>query len=162
MCGRTEALKQRGCHACDHIGCWSGSRTCLFFRRRRVAHRDAQQGDTVPHLSQIQMTLRADEHEVPNNCGRLRSFWWVLARSLEYKVTVEFEDRLYFMGDASGDGCNCLIDTFRQRLGIICNVAAVRARLEQKHRELPTRIRPRGLFGPCRDVAGCHRGAGTV
>ena len=51
------------------------------------------------------------------------------------------DDRPYILGGASGVGCNCLIDTLRQKLpDIICNVVLVRHLLEQRHRDRPTRI----------------------
>ena len=46
----------------------------------------------------------------------------------------------YFKGAASGDGCNCLIDTLRQSLDLSVHVAEVRARLEALHRRRGTPI----------------------
>ena len=51
------------------------------------------------------------------------------------------EDRHYGLGSASGDGCNCLIDSSRQALpGVICSVPLVRTLLEERHRGRDTRI----------------------
>ena len=46
------------------------------------------------------------------------------------------------VGQASGVGCNCLIDTLRQAMGagVVCNVASVRWTLERRHAELFIRI----------------------
>ena len=50
---------------------------------------------------------------------------------------------MYHLGSASGKGCNCLIDTLRQVTpGIMCNVAGVRADLENRHRGCHTHITP--------------------
>lgn len=47
--------------------------------------------------------------------------------------------KFYYLGNASGEGCNCLIDTLRQTIpGIMRNVSRVRAELEQRHRNRQT------------------------
>ena len=45
-------------------------------------------------------------------------------------------------GYASGDGCNCLIDTLRQQLKIFANINLVREVLEQKFQDGPAKVKP--------------------
>eukprot|EP00973_Karenia_brevis_P075742 10524951-Karenia_brevis.AAC.1 len=58
------------------------------------------------------------------------------------QVEVSVGGKMYTQGYASGDDCNCLIDTLRQKLNIISNTARVRAELEKKFGDCPGRIRP--------------------
>ena len=63
-------------------------------------------------------------------------------------LDIVIDGQSYQLGSASGAGCNCLIDTLRQKLpGVICSVSGVRAALEERHRSLPTRIDP-GTYLP--------------
>ena len=58
-------------------------------------------------------------------------------------LDVVIDGQSHRLGSASGSGCNCLIDTLRQKLpGVICSVSGVRAALEDRHRSLPTCITP--------------------
>eukprot|EP00973_Karenia_brevis_P028027 3859141-Karenia_brevis.AAC.1 len=59
---------------------------------------------------------------------RSKPNWWAACWSL----VIEIDSHSYIQGFASGDGCNCLIDTIRQQLGAQCDVAAVRGALERK------------------------------
>ena len=62
-------------------------------------------------------------------------------------LDIVIDGQSYQLGSASGDGYNCLIDTLRQKLpGVICSVSGVRAALEERHRNLPTRIAPRAYL----------------
>ena len=73
-------------------------------------HRDADWGDSVPHLTQ---TAWHREGEL-----------------------VVIEGRLYEQGHASGHENNCLIDTLRQSLGIEADASWVREQLECRfHRD---------------------------
>ena len=96
------------CAACDQLG--HDAASCPFFAgRAREAHPDAALGDTVPHM--FQMDVRRDG-----------AFFWV-------------DGRKYRRGYASGRDNNCLIDTLRQKLGLICNVEWVRSQLQLRFAE---------------------------
>ena len=121
-------LHQRttGCHACDRMGCWRTNTACPFFRyASREDHADASFGDNVPHLRQTDMVcvaagaVKSGLQQTPN--------WWEQCRPVFF-VT---DGSAFALGMASGEGCNCLIDTLRQALGIICNVEYVRAELHK-------------------------------
>ena len=123
------------CRNCGQVGHASNAdRCCPYYRRDPDRHRDAPAGDNVPHMSQLDIRVFADgvqqavAMEVPH---------WYEGRALEIFVN----DVAFELGRASGDGCNCLIDTLRQKLpGIICSVAAVRAELEERHRGTASHI----------------------
>ena len=70
-----------------------------------------------------------------------RQPYWYHGRRLEIVI----DGQRFRLGHASGEGCNCLIDTLRQKIGVACNVAPVRKCLEEQHRHLSTRIVP-GAF----------------
>ena len=134
-----EYQAERGCHACDRRGCWRSKNTCPFkiFGGTREQHADAAMGDTVPHIRQVDVRVYADGSEVASGVPR-RANWWRQHRHIDVAV----DGRVYQMGGASGDGCNCLIDTLKQKLGIICDVPRVRAELQKRHTRGPSRIRP--------------------
>ena len=122
------------CHRCDTIGHTADA--CLFFTNERDAYPDAGWGDTTPHLQQTQIFIKAERHDVERN-QRLPGLW--NGQQLEISV-----DGIWFvLGSASGEGCNCLIDTLRQLLPtFVCDVALVRAELERRHARSPTAILP--------------------
>ena len=130
--------REFGCHACDGKGCWRKNRTCRFFGRQRERHGDAGLGDTVPHMRETNIRVFADGIEQQSSSQRRAPGWWRLCR--EVRVTTENKD--FVMGHASGDGMNCLIDTLRQQLHVICNVSSVRRDLQQLHKCGSSRIRP--------------------
>ena len=126
--------RREGCHACGTVGCWRTSRGCPFFNRHREVHPDAGLGDNVPHMVQTRIQILKDDVAVPT--GRpLVAMWW-----LNHRITVRIESVDYYMGRASGSGCNCLIDTLRQCLNLVCNVSYVRQLLEERHRGQNTHI----------------------
>ena len=56
-------------------------------------------------------------------------------------MEVSVNNNWFVLGKASGEGCNCLIDTLRQLLPTpMCNVSFVRAELERRHARSPTAI----------------------
>ena len=46
------------CTRCDRVG--HAAAFCPFFRHERDGHADAQLGDNVPHINQVQITITAD------------------------------------------------------------------------------------------------------
>eukprot|EP00973_Karenia_brevis_P085900 11915102-Karenia_brevis.AAC.1 len=58
---------------------------------------------------------------------RSKPNWWTAYRSL----LIEVDGRSNTPGFATGDDCNCLINTIRQQPGAQCDVAAARADLER-------------------------------
>ena len=55
------------CSRCDAVG--HDAEHCPFFRRAREAHADAQVGDNVPHMNQVDITIRVDGASV-EQCQR--------------------------------------------------------------------------------------------
>ena len=56
-------------------------------------------------------------------------------------LDIVIDSKSYRLGSASGLGCNCRIDTLRQKLpGVICSVPGVRAALEERHSSSSTPI----------------------
>ena len=91
------------CAACDQIG--HDASACPFFAgKAREAHPDGALGDTVPHMFQIEVQ-------------RDGAFFFV-------------DGRRFRRGYASGRANNCLIDTLRQKLELICNVDWARSQLQ--------------------------------
>ena len=122
----------RRCHRCDKIG--HTANACPFFRKDRDNHSDAGWGDTTPHLQQTQIFINVQGEPVERN-QRLPG-WWI-GQQLEISV-----DSIWFaLGSASGECCNCLIDTLRQVMPtFICDVPSVRAELERRHARRSTAI----------------------
>ena len=127
--------RQNGCHACDKRNCWHSKPDCSFFGRARVHHRDAELGDSVPHMRETAITCMADGEAME---GLLSPHWWHFYADVYF--TVNDVEHLS-MGTASGYQCNCLIDTLRQQLQIDCDIRAVREHVQTRHPTLP-----RGAF----------------
>ena len=124
--------KNNGCHACDRKGCWLENPRCLFFQRCRDAHPDGTIGNNVPHCrGELNIRVLANEVTVTTGATPLPADWW---RSKN--VVIEIDGYAYRMGNASGVGCNCLIDTLRQCLNVHCDTAFIRKRLREKHASL--------------------------
>ena len=107
-----------GCHACDAKGCWTGSPRCKFEGRIREANADADFGDNVSHMAgERNIQILCDR--IPYKNGqRLSPFWFA-----GHSVLVRIDGKEYTMGEASGEGCNCLISTLMQSLGVICDMS---------------------------------------
>ena len=120
--------RQQGCHSCGRVGCWSTKRACLFYNRDRENHPDAGVGDDVAHIHQMHIEILKDGEALQT--GRiLAPMWWI-----GHRIVIRIEGLDYFVGAASGDGCNCLVDSLRQCFNMICNVSYVRQVLEDRHR----------------------------
>ena len=88
----------------------------------------------MPRMNQLDIRVFVDGLQ---QAGAMEEPHWYEGRALEIYVN----DVAFELGRASGDNCNCLINTLRQKVpGIICNVAAVRATLEERHRGMATHI----------------------
>ena len=124
----------RRCQRCDKIG--HKTDACPFFKKERDTHSDAKWGDTTPHLQQTQILISV-EGEAVECCQRLPG-WWI-----GQKLEISVDGMCFVLGSASGEGCNCLIDTLRQVLPtFVCDVALVRAELERRHAQNSTAILP--------------------
>ena len=98
------------CDRCGRVG--HDAEHCPFFRKSREAHADAQLGDNVPHMNQVNITISADG-AVVEKCQR--AVGWFYHQKLEISV-----DNINFvLGKASGEGCNCLIYSFQKILPTI-------------------------------------------
>ena len=74
----------------------------------------------MPHMREVNVVCVADGSAQE---GRQNINWW-LGRQVRF---VFQRDLVYFMGNASGDERNCLIDSLRQCLDVICDVGRVRS-----------------------------------
>ena len=88
---------------------------------------DHQPGDSVPHIRETRITCTADGWEIE---GRHSVDWWKQYRDVFFSVN---ETNHFSMGKASGDECNCLIDTIRQQLNLKCDIRAVRNYVQARH-----------------------------
>ena len=114
-----------GCHSCDWPGCWNdgqglkrslnASSSCEFYGRTREYHADASMGDGINHIRQTDITCTADGIVID---GRCKPNWWT--RYDEVRFVVNHTEH-FVMGTASGEECNCLIDTLRQQLQEHCD-----------------------------------------
>ena len=117
-----------GCHACDSKNCWRTNRACEFHDKDREDHKDGNLGNDVPHMHQMDIEIYKNSEMV--STGRmLDPLWWN-----EHSIILRIQRMDYIMGSASGAGCNCLIDSLRQSLELVCNVSKVRESLEEIHR----------------------------
>eukprot|EP00973_Karenia_brevis_P023381 3218821-Karenia_brevis.AAC.1 len=74
-----------GCNACGRSECWSRNPRCPFFGRQRFQDPDAQLGDNVPHLSQADIRIFAND--VLQMAGvSLKPNWWKTCRSLVVEI----------------------------------------------------------------------------
>ena len=90
----------------------------------------------MPHISETQ--IRISCNGVEQTEAHREPYWY-----RNQVIEIEVDGHAYRLGEASGDGCNCLIDTLRQKLqGIICNISWVRQELENHHRGKDTQIIP--------------------
>ena len=117
----TEWQSETGCHACGKCGCYTTNASCSFYGRGRVPHVDASEhGVVAPDIlerSVVQVTVDP----------RTRTTWL----AFRYAGAAH---RL-FVGHASGQGNNCLIDTLRQLLNdhgfrVVADAAWVRLKLQ--------------------------------
>ena len=58
--------------------------------------------------------------------------WWLFKKD----VVICINEARFRMGFASGAGCNCLIDSLRQCLGLDCDVARIRQILDVQHPDI--------------------------
>ena len=125
-----EFQRIHGCHACDRRNCWRESPLCLLGGKPRETGLAGAWGDTVPHMRETHITCTADGRHL---AGCRREGWWERYHDVYFSIN----DREHFvMGKASGDQCNCLIDTLRQQLHVECDVRAVRAFVQARHPDL--------------------------
>ena len=125
---------------CEDCGEWGhatkADEQCIYYGRAPEDHQDALPGDTIPHISQVHVEIYADD--VLQTSQRRKPYWYE-----GQAVEVKFDGKYYSLGRASGDGCNCLIDSLRQVSPFkICGVNIVRAMLDSQHRSGPERIIP--------------------
>ena len=142
------------CSRCDAIG--HSAESCPHYRHEREAHADAALGDNVPHISQVDITIRANG-AIVEQCQR-EVGWWE-----NQSIEIAVGNINFVLGRASGEGCNCLIYSFQQILPTsMFDVAFVRAELERRHAGRPTAIVRRGYldlainWADIIDIIGLH------
>ena len=122
------------CPRCDRVGHTSDA--CPFYKGARENHPDASWGDTTPHLQQTEISITLGGEVVERS--QRQPGWWQGKR-----VEVSVNGIWFVLGRASGESCNCLIDTLRQLLPTnLWSVSFVRAELERRHARTPTAIAP--------------------
>ena len=120
------------CTRCGDVG--HDAEHCPFFRRTREAHADAQMGNNVPHMNQVNITIRVDG-AIVEQCQR--AVGW----SYHQRLDISVNNINFVLGKASGEGCNCLIHSFQKILPTsMFDVPFVRAELERRHAGRPTAI----------------------
>ena len=92
------------CSRCDNLG--HVAKDCPIFPFPPEEHPDALPGDSVPHMFEIRFERSGDD--------------------------LTLDGQRYAIGCASGAQNNCLIDTLRQKLGIIASADHVRLRLQTR------------------------------
>ena len=114
--------KMYGCHACGRESCFSNSASCPYsrFRGKRLDHPDAISTGNIEHMSQVRISCLRGMDEIQAQV-RLSGNWWLFGPPVTFIVN----DIHLRMGQASGDGCNCLIDSLRQCLNMQCIVAVL-------------------------------------
>ena len=78
-------------------------------------------------MRETRITCTADGLDME---GRLNVDWWRQYRDVCFTVNGAEQ---FSMGKASGDECNCLIDTLRQQMNLECNIAEVRNYVQARH-----------------------------
>ena len=148
------------CSRCGDVG--HDAERCPFFRRAREAHADAQVGDNVPHMNQVDITIRVDGASV-EQCQRAIGWFY------NHKIEVSVDNIHFVLGRASGEGCNCLIYSFQQILPTsMFDVPFVRAELERRHAGRPTAIVRRDYldlaiyWADVIDIIGLHDLQGVI
>ena len=120
-------ISSKKCDACERPGCWRANPECIFFGRAPSWHPDARPGDSVPHIRQVQWSKLPER--TPGGAQVVR---------------VEGQD--FYVGEASGEGCNCLIDTLKQTLSCtgaslaLHSLAGVRELLKEEFPRGPRRV----------------------
>ena len=122
--------RDNGCHACGKTDCWQMNPACPYFGRCREDHQDAELGDSIPHMRETHITCTADGFAIE---GRHGIDWWKQYKDVCFSIN---EVNHFSMGKASGEECNCLIDTLRQQMNLKCDVRAVRNYLQTQHSNL--------------------------
>ena len=148
------------CTRCGHVG--HDAEHCPFFPRAREAHADAQVGDNVAHMNQVDITIRVDG-AIVEQCQREVGWFY------NHKIEISVNNINFVLGRASGEGCNCLIYSFQQILPTsFLDVAFVRAELERRHAGRPTAIVRRDYldlaiyWADIIDIIGRHNLQGVI
>ena len=148
------------CSRCDQVG--HVAAFCPSPRRERDAHADAQVGDNVPHMSQVEITISANSVVLQHSQREVG--WWENQR-----IEIAVGGINFVLGKASGEGCNCLIYAPQQILPTsMFKVAFVRAELERRHAGRPTAIVRRDYLDLERywadiiDIIGLHNEQGRI
>ena len=133
-----------------------------FFRRAREAHADAQVGDNVPHMNQVDITISVDGAIVQRSQREIGWFY-------NHRIEISVDNVHLVLGSASGEGCNCLIYSLQKILPTkMFNVGFVRRKLEQRHAGRPTAILPRDYlelatyWADIIDIIGRHNLQGVI
>ena len=115
----------------------------------------------MPHISEMNIRIFADD--VEQTAAQRHAFWY-----RGHKLDIKLDGQAFYLGSASGDGCNCLIDTLRQKLpGVMCSVSTVRSELERRHHGQPMEIvpgayLPLALWDDIVDLLSFHNGVRPV
>ena len=123
------------CDSCggdDHLS--NADLRCPFHGRARFQHADALGHGNVPHVCQIALDIWVDG--VLRSSAQLSDGWYL--RRSHVKLVVE--GREFKIGAASGEGCNCLVYTIQQILGLRADVPCIRSLLEKKYEGTGTPI----------------------
>jgi len=148
------------CSKCDRVG--HDRDHCPFFPEEREPHADAQLGDNVNHMDQVNIAISVDG-AIVEQCQREIGWFY------NHKIEISVDDIHFVLGKASGEGCNCLIYSFQKILPTsMFNVSFVRAELERRHAGRPTAIVRRDYldlamyWADIIDIIGEHNEQGRI
>ena len=82
------------CDSKDHDG-----KHCPFYRNEREAHNDAQFGDTVRHMNQVDISISLDGAILQRSQQNIGWFY-------NHKIEISVNNVDFVLGTASGEGCN--------------------------------------------------------
>ena len=121
-----ELQRDFGCHRCDEIGCCDAN--CKHFKHERPNVAEAADGSGRAAADLFERT----PVQIHREAGNLN-------------VLVEFSNRTFIKGFASGAGCNCLIQTLLACLndnGLLCvaDVPWIRQELRRRFRQGENRV----------------------
>ena len=121
-----ETQRDNGCHRCDEIGCCDAN--CKHFKNERPNVAEAGDGSGRAAADIFERTPVQIHRDAGNQ-----------------NVVVEFDNRSFIKGFASGDGCNCLIETLLACLNdndlrCIADVPWIRQELRRRFRQGENRV----------------------
>lgn len=133
VCGPSVSSEEGGCENCGRK-CHANNRDelCPYYGR------DAGQLTWRASAEDLADAMPGTGGALPH---RTQVGWSLLGKDDHGELIVRVSQRDYLVGQASGAGCNCLIHSLSQCLGIVTNMAAVREDLIKEFGSSPGRMK---------------------